>query len=310
MRRNSQTKRRFLLGAFGVAVAPLVLASVAHACTQLTNLAVNPKSGAAGVSVELTGSNYRNEATAGPVEIRLNSRSGPVIASLPVSAINATGRTIRLSAPIPANIAVVYHTLIATQINTATGALLGGFPVRAAYRVTAPATGRTSASAPAPEASTEPAATAGATEPAALAASPAATPAVLGSAGSTDAAPSGAAGGSATPAPAVAAPANDPAGPVASAADSVESPAPRAPVADVGRSPVEAAALSPAAAPSARISTETVSGGLLTAPADATSGVLPGLTLALGAALVLLSLAAFLKSGRTALVGRRPTSLA
>jgi hypothetical protein len=71
---------------------------------------------------------------------------------------------------------------------------------------------------------------------------------------------------------------------------------------------VETAALTPAAA---RVSTETVSSGLLTAPSEGTpGGVLPGLTLALGAALVLLSLGAFLKSGRTVLVGRRPTSLA
>ena len=308
MRQSGQTKRRFLVGAFGMAVAPLVLASVAHACTQLTNLAVNPKSGAAGVSVELTGSNYRNDATSGPVEIRINSRSGPVIASLPVSAISPTGRTIRLSAPIPANIAVGYHTLIATQINTSTGALLGGFPVRAAYRVTAPATGRTSASAPAPEASNDPAAAAGpTTEPGAVAASPAATPAVLSPARSTEAGPSGAAGGSATPAPAVVAPANDPVRPAPTAAGSAASPAPLASADDPGAALVETAALSP---PAARISTETVSSGLLAAPTGDTPGVLPGLTLALGGALVLLSLGAFLKSGRTVLVGRRPTSLA
>ena len=50
----------------------MVFASVAYACQSLTTAAVNPKSGPAGSTVNVTGCNYSNAAQ---VEVRLDSRT-------------------------------------------------------------------------------------------------------------------------------------------------------------------------------------------------------------------------------------------
>jgi S-DNA-T family DNA segregation ATPase FtsK/SpoIIIE len=286
----------------------VVLASVASACTSLTNLQANPNSGAAGAVIRLTGSNYRNDAgsSPGPVEIRIDSRSSAPIATLPMASINPSGRTISLDVTVPATAALGYHTLIATQYNTTTGALLNGFPVRAAYKVT-------SVPAPAPAFGARQAATggsAGATDPnsvpvpaaQAQAAPVTATgaPAVAVTAGAAAAATSGAA--AAAP-PAIAPGGSDPAGP---GPDGTSSAAPGSPPAGP-ITPVLAGA--PREFGTAPAATETISSGLLTAAAERSASVLPELLLAAGAAIVLLSLGASLQSGRT-ILRRRPTTLA
>ncbi len=311
MRQLHKTKRRLCIGAFTVVAAPLLLASVASACTQLANLQANPNSGAAGSTINVTGTRFRTDpaSSPGPVEIRLDSRSAAPIGTLPVASVAAGTGGISLSVTIPAAAAIGYHTLIATQYNTSTGALLSGFPVRASYKVTAVASGRGSATEPAPSTAADPAIAAGAqTAPAAAQASAPASP--------TAPAPGAVSGGPAAPAAAASASASAAAPvPDATRAASVD-PATGGPVspaaatsAAVAADPATAAAAASLGAPIADRST-VVNSGLVAAASRRSANALPGLTFALGAAMVLLSLAAFVKSGRSVLGGRRLTTLA
>lgn len=314
MRQLNKTKRRLCVGTFVLVAAPVLVASVASACTQLANLQANPNSGAAGSTINVTGSRFRTEAGAGPVEVRLDSRSGAPIATLPVGSINTVGGTITtMPVTIPAAASMGFHTLIATQFNTTTGALLSGFPVRATYRITAPAASKDSSGAPVAEATT---AESAATPAAALAspAAPAAAPAASSPAATANpAAPAASTAASGNPvaatAPGAAAPGAGQGGPVnvaAAAPDSLAAGATTPPAATV----TETGALSTATTPAPAITPQTVSAGLTTSAAGESASVLPTLTLSLGAAVVLLSLLAFLKSGRTILGGRRLPTLA
>lgn len=299
----SRTGRNLCVAAFGVVVAPLLVGSVAYACTNLSNLQANPGSGAAGATIRVTGSNFRTEVgVSGPVEIQLDSRSGPVIATLPMASINAVGRTISLDVPIPASAALGFHTLIATQRNVSTRALLSGFPVRATYKVTAAAVSR------ATEATEAAAPAADAVEPVA--------PAAVATSAARVVAPDVPVAQAVAAAPRTAtAPAAVDAAPVAPVAPVEPASSPALPVAAVvADSPVASAAMttsSPAAAmPTDVADSATFSGGLLPAGTGGEPSALPTLTLALGAGIVLLSLLAFVKSGRSVLFARRMTSLA
>lgn len=301
MRRYDQTKRRLCIGAFAVVAAPVVLGSVAFACTNLANLQANPTSGAAGTTIKLTGSNYKNDATAGPVEIRMDSRTGPVLATLPTSSINNTGRTISVDVPIPASAALGDHTMIASQTNVTTGAMLSGLPVRANYKVTAAASsGRVAGVAPAAETAADPAAAA--TPAAAVASAPlAATPAVP-----TAALPlSPAVLATTAVAPAPVAPVLS--GPAVPQVGTIATPVP----VDGATAPLVAATTSATRSETVAVAppAATVSEGLLPAVAGHASTVVPTMTLAFGLGIVLLSLLAFVKSGRN-LVGRRLNTLA
>lgn len=309
MRRLNRTKRRMCIGAFTLVTAPLLLASVASACTQLKNLNANPGSGAAGATIQVTGTNYVKSG--GPVEIRLNTRTGEPLASLPAASITDIGGTISLSVTIPANAAVGYHTLIATQRSTANGALLNGFPVRATYRVTAAAATRESNGSvvePVP-------ATAASQEPAAPAAQQVGATGATTSA-ATGAVPVGADAATANPVTPVAA--NAPTAAATSSASASASAAIGSPAAPASGGP---AAGSPAAAPVLETSTPAlaagaspspavVTAGLVTAVAERSTSTLPQVMLAIGAAMVLLSLGASLTSGRSVFTGRRPNTLA
>lgn len=315
MRQLAKSKRRLCVGSFVLVAAPVLLASVASACTQLANLQANPNSGAAGSTITVTGSRFRTAASDSPseVQIRLNSRSATPIATLPVASINPVGGTISMQVTIPAGTALGYHTLIATQHNTTTTALLSGFPVRATYNVTSAATPKESTGVPAMAATgAEPATTAAAAD--------GSTPAA--GAGSISQAPADA-GGPAAPAGsgAVAATVATPAARTAQAGPGApgSSPATAVPVSPVALSSasgqpqaattIETAALSTSSEAAASTPAQTISSGLIASASDGSASVLPELTLAIGAAVVLLSLMAFLKSGRTLLAGRRPTNL-
>ncbi len=121
----NRSKRR-VLGLFAVAAVPLVFASVAYACQSLTTAAVNPKSGPAGTSVNVTGCNYSNAAQ---TEVRLDSRTAPPLATpMPTSGCVNTNVTI------PAGTSVGYHTVLITQ--TVNGVPRSGSPGRASFQVT------------------------------------------------------------------------------------------------------------------------------------------------------------------------------
>ncbi len=313
MRRSYRAHRRLGLAAVGLVAAPLLVASAAYACTSLANLQANPGSGQAGATITVTGSNFRNTATSGPVEIRLDSRTGPVIASLATSEINPVGRTISVAVPISSDAALGFHTLLATQRDTSTGALLSGFPVRASYMVNGPAARESATAAtgeqavvvaPPTPASAVPAAAAAA-GPAVLTTPDRSVPSaavqaepVVGTTERADPTANRSTGGPARPTASAASPS---AAPLAGTA----APLVVAPV------PVDAAPASPAVATSASptLSTETSSTGLIPTAASASSR-LPGFALLAGVAIVLLSLLASVKSGRSVLVYRRFGTLA
>ena len=295
MRQINKTQRRLAAGAFLVVAAPVVLTSVSYACGGIATLHANPLSAAAGSTVELFGKGYSDSALNSNIEIRLNDRNGPVLQSI------APTRVLTGSLVLPAGTAVGEHTVIATQFN-ASGVPISGTPGRATVKVTAaPLSTRVGAvtgdqaAVVAPGSSASSAAPAAAqvvTAPAAAAAAASAT-----SAAPASAAPSASV---ATPvAPAAAAPV---AAESASASVTSDTAAVSTPAANATAAPSAAAATSPA--------TAAFNGsGLVPVSSDAASN-LPALALAGGLALMLLSLAAFFKSGRNMLGGRGFTPLA
>jgi hypothetical protein len=306
MRRLNRTQRRMCIGAFTLVAAPLLLASVASACTQLKNLTANPNSGPAGATIKVAGTNYVTGANIGPVEIRLDSRSGAPIATLPVASINPVGNTISLDVVIPANVSVGYHTLIATQHNTSTGALLNGFPVRASYKVTAAASTRETA--PVSEGAT---AAVAADQPAAPSMAPVAGTASGTATASAPATPTATGStGVATSGQVVAAPAAPTGSVTAAASAPLTASTPAVDAATTAGAPQAIETSTPALGAGAEPTPAIVTSELMTAAAERSTSMLPKVMLAFGAAMVLLSLAASLRSGRSMLSGRRPGTLA
>jgi hypothetical protein len=129
---------RRALPIFVAALAALGLASSAFACQVLATLAVSPTSGPAGTTITATGENYSGSTTSGPIEIRLDSRTAPVLASVP-----AGSRSLKVTFDLPAGTKVGYHTVIATQM-LSNGNPVAGTPGRASFKVTAPSTSASS----------------------------------------------------------------------------------------------------------------------------------------------------------------------
>ena len=95
------------------AMVPLAVASAAWACGVLATLKLDTKAAAPGATVGVTGKNYSaNTASATPVTIRLDNRSGPVLKdNVPVQA----NGTISTSVQLPANVNPGWYVVLATQ---------------------------------------------------------------------------------------------------------------------------------------------------------------------------------------------------
>lgn len=119
---------------FAGSALPIVLASAAFACQSTVTLYSSSSSVAQGGTVTVTGNKYNTSAAFGPVQIRLDSRTGPVLASA-----TPVGGNISASVTVPATTSLGYHILIATQYNNTTGAPCTGCPGRASVKVVAPA---------------------------------------------------------------------------------------------------------------------------------------------------------------------------
>ncbi len=151
-------KRVRLVLAMGLMTVPLSAASVAYACTGLATISSNPGSGSAGdaVTVEARGFAPHDPADArtSPVEIRMDSLDGPVIATASPSSAKSGGNfSARITVP---NAEPGEHVLIATQ-NAADGRPAYGSPARTVFTVnSSPA--RAPAAAPAPASAAAPAA--------------------------------------------------------------------------------------------------------------------------------------------------------
>lgn len=134
---------------FGAAL-PLAIASAAWACGILATLAVDKKVAAPGEAVTATGRNWTTAAGSSPVTIRLQSRSGQVLATTAAQ----TGGTIRETFAVPASLSPGWYVMVATQFN-ADGTPKTGTPGRTTLRVQGGA--RDSAVAGAPWGSSTPA---------------------------------------------------------------------------------------------------------------------------------------------------------
>ena len=125
--------------------APVVLASLAYACTSLATLGLNPQQGEAGQKVTVTGRGFvphGSETRSGqPVAIRFDSQRNPVLATATPSGTDGSF-SVQITVPqVPAG----NHVVISTQARN-DGSVASGTPARQAFTVVAPA--------PAPRAST------------------------------------------------------------------------------------------------------------------------------------------------------------
>ncbi|MDQ3931476.1 MAG: hypothetical protein M3252_01355, partial [Actinomycetota bacterium] len=128
----AKLQRRLVLF-FVLAAVPILVASAAFACQRLVTAYATPKSGPVGTNVTVTGGNYN--PSAGPVEVRLDTRTGKVLAT---TAAQPDGN-ISVTFPIPSGTSVGYHTLVVTQF-TSSGTMISGGPGRTSFQVTQSAT--------------------------------------------------------------------------------------------------------------------------------------------------------------------------
>ncbi len=119
--------RRRLLVLSGALAAPVVAASAAFACQSLATATVTPKSGPSGSIVNVKGGNYSSSPTSSAIEVHLDSRTGPVLAS--------TGPAASIDLNFAVNAPAGYHVLVVTQY-TSSGAPVAGTPGRASFNVT------------------------------------------------------------------------------------------------------------------------------------------------------------------------------
>ena len=115
---------------FGAAV-PLAVASVAWACGVLATLTIDTKVASPGQSISITGKNYANTVAGGasPVTVRLKSRKGTVLTTVP-----ATAGRIADTFAIPASTSPGWYVVLATQSN-ADGTPKSGTPGRTTLRI-------------------------------------------------------------------------------------------------------------------------------------------------------------------------------
>lgn len=152
------SRRNMLLSSLGVLAVPLgIFAVTAYGCTMIATLTPSVTSALPGSTITVNGVNFTpydptDASSAGPVELRLGSLTGPVIAD--ASPSGAAG-DFTVQVTIPANAAAGQTYITATQVDD-TGIPEFGTPAREAFTVTAPAVapppsyGPVSFNAPAP----------------------------------------------------------------------------------------------------------------------------------------------------------------
>jgi len=116
--------RRILLGSIAAPAVVLTAVSLAWACVPQASFVLNPTEGAAGAQVAASGSDFES----GPVELRWESRTGPILAT-------ATGPSFNnVSITIPANAEPGVHYVSAanTGEHATHGATAASFEVKGA----------------------------------------------------------------------------------------------------------------------------------------------------------------------------------
>ena len=114
------------------ALVPLVVAATAWACGVLATVKLDRTVAAPGQELNVTGINYSAPGTTfTPVQIRWNSRSGPVIAT---AVPDASGR-ISTTARVPAGTEPGWYVVNGTQFRLSDGTPKSGTPGRTTLRV-------------------------------------------------------------------------------------------------------------------------------------------------------------------------------
>jgi len=131
-------KRVWLLLGLGALAVPLAAVGLAYACTGLATVSSNPGSGAPGDTVTVSGKGFTphdpSDTRTSPAEIRLDSQSGPVLATAnPAGGAAGGGFSAQITVP---QVAAGDHVLIVTQVGT-DGRPSYGTPARQVFTVTA-----------------------------------------------------------------------------------------------------------------------------------------------------------------------------
>jgi|GEM_PF-6333593 len=129
-------KRVWLLLIMGLLAVPVTAAGIAYACTALATLSTNTSSAAQGASVTVSGKGFAPHDPADirttPVEVHMDTASGPVLAQASPSG-NNSGGTFSVDVTVP-SVDPGDHVLIATQ-NGIDGRPAYGTPARAVLTV-------------------------------------------------------------------------------------------------------------------------------------------------------------------------------
>jgi len=115
------------------AIPIAIFASAAWACGALTTLKSSPSVAAAGGTVTVTGRNFGAGPTWGPVQIRFNSRTGPVLKEIAPSTGNSFAFTDTVQ--VPAGTEPGWYVINATQSRVSDGIPKSGSPGRSTVRV-------------------------------------------------------------------------------------------------------------------------------------------------------------------------------
>ena len=134
-RSHGRLKRRWVLATIGALVATIIPAVVVYACIGVVGLSTSPTSVQPGGSVTVTGKDF---APGVPVDLHLDSATGPVIFTVPAFKTDSMESTFSVTVPIPSSVSVGAHVLVATQ---AERDMNSGNPARAALYVGVPAAG-------------------------------------------------------------------------------------------------------------------------------------------------------------------------
>lgn len=140
-----------LILVFGAAL-PLAVASAAWACGVLTTLSLDQKVASPGQTLTATGRNWNANVTASTVTLRLQSRSGTVLAT---GVTPDATRRISRQFILPASLSPGWYVVLATQFN-ANGSPVAGTPGRTTLRVSGVASTKDAQVAGAPWSGSEP----------------------------------------------------------------------------------------------------------------------------------------------------------
>lgn len=141
-------RRRAVLFLMLAAGVPLVVASTAWACANLSTIRLDTRATAPGSTVKALGRNYNSGTSASDVTVRLGGRRGAVVATSPKPGLD---RKITPTLQIPADIKPGTYVVVATQnVTNAAGETVpaAGTPGRASLRITGAASRSSAAALP------------------------------------------------------------------------------------------------------------------------------------------------------------------